>query len=207
MPPGSSKMLSRAKSKVPTLGPCDPGLESGAIASGACLWNSTGGSPLCMRPGSSLQAASLLRLHGDNGRVNLPEMSVGKIHVSLPVIRRHSVPATPDVVSDAAEDRLFTGRHFSSPETVTCNQSVCRVCTFGCKKFPPWIGPEVFLCACDVDRSGRHQGDELMLVYGEFFLILVIGVKVAAEPVRERAVDSSHRFPEYPLAQCCASTP
>src|SRR5512140_2438074 len=128
MPPGSSKMLSRAKSKVPTLGPCDPGLESGAIASGACLWNSTGGSPLCMRPGSSLQAASLLRLHGDNGRVNLPEMSVGKIHVSLPVIRRHSVPATPDVVADEAEQRLLARRHFGCPETITRNQAVDRIC-------------------------------------------------------------------------------
>jgi hypothetical protein len=48
---------------------------------------------------------------------------------------------------------------------------------------------QVKLGTGNIDGTRCDQGDELVLVDGQSFLLIVVMLEIAAEPVRERGVD------------------
>ena len=67
-------------------------------------------------------------------------------------------------------------------------------------KLAVWIGPRVCRAACNVNRAGRDEREEHVLIHREIVLAFVELTSVDAEPVRE-TVELGHRLAVLPAPQ------
>ncbi len=94
-------------------------------------------------------------------------MLVGKVHVTSPVIFRQVVLAGPKVIPDKARMQwLLSFREGVRPHALQAEQSVDWSGMNARQEFAFRISPPVLRGAGHVDRPGRHQGNELVLIDG-----------------------------------------
>ena len=132
-------------------------------------------------------------------------MPVCKADELLEVVGLDGVAAGADLVADVAvKQRLIGWREFGGAERFFAEQSVNGAGVVGGLKLAVRIGPRVCRAACNVNRAGRDEREEHVLIHREIVLAFVELTSVDAEPVRE-TVALGHRLAVLPAPQCRAA--
>ena len=129
------------------------------------------------------------------------QMAVGELDELLPVVRFDGVAAGSDVVADVAvEQRLVGRRQFGGAQRFFAEQLVHRTGVVCGLKFTVRISPRVRRAAGDINRAGRDERQQHVLIDRQIVFVIVELAGVDAEPVRE-AVELGHRLAVLPAPQ------
>src|SRR5512133_927869 len=114
---------------------------------------------------------SMGRLRGDSsgsagrGRWPYAEVAVGKVEIAVPVPARDVVLAGAQVISDRLADRRVGRRLAFDTEPLEPEQAVHRLGGLRSQELAERVRPAVLGRARDVERPGRDQREQQVLVH------------------------------------------
>ena len=133
---------------------------------------------------------------------------IREFNVLFPVEIGNVVLAGSLVIADRRADGRVDVRLFrNAANTVCTEQTVDRIGVKSGQEFAFRVGPEVFACAGDVNRTRSDQGDKFMFVHGEVVNAISVRTEVFREPMGERFVNGLNRFAKFTARKSRASAP
>src|SRR5688572_32614301 len=100
-----------------------------------------------------------------------------------------------DVIANAMlTDRLFKRRHAIGAQATYAQKLIDWIGMQAGEEFTTRVSPEILIGAGDIHAPRCDQGNEHVLIDGNFGFAAVVLVEVFAEPMWKRVVDSLHRF-------------
>ena len=97
------------------------------------------------------------------------------------------------VADPVADTGIGWGRNLSRQSLVS-QQFIDRSRIPATQIFSFWVSPKILGRARYVDWAGSDARDDRVLIERHRCFILIVVSKLVAEPMRERSIDSNHRF-------------
>ena len=133
-------------------------------------------------------------------------MTVSKVKKALPVVGGDIMFAAADVIADGVHDRGVQRRHGGCWQAGLPKERVDRTGMVGGQELAPWISPQIFFGAGDVERTRRDQRKKHVLIKRQIGFALIVLLKISAKPMGKAGVDGAHGFAKAAPGECRSAT-
>lgn len=120
--------------------------------------------------------------HGSR-QSGLRKVPIREPEVLFPVESGNVVNAAADMVPDGVADWLVNLGHGADIQAGAIQEAIHRVGMKCREEFAMRIGPTIFLGAGHVERAGRNEGEQHVLIHGQLGFASIVLFERAAEPM------------------------